>query len=396
MDLRLSEKAFKISPSVTLEIVAKSNSMKAKGVDIITFGAGEPDFDTPDNIKKEGIKAIGQGLTKYTPASGITELKEAVCTKFKKDNNLNYEPENIIISNGAKHSIFNALMAIINPGDEVIMGIPYWVSYPEMVKMAGGKPIFINTKEENDFKFSVSDLDKAKTNKTKAIILNSPNNPTGSIYNKDELELIAEWAIRNNIIVISDEIYEKLIYDGEHLSIASLNEHIKNLTIVINGMSKAYSMTGWRIGFLAAHKDIAKIINSIQSHTTSNPCSVAQYASIEGLTGNQDAMLKMKKQFEKRRDYMIETINSIKGLSCRKPKGAFYIMANISKLKRTTIRGIKINNSLDLANVLLEEGRVAVVPGIGFGDDDYIRLSYAMSIEDIEKGLNRIKDVIEA
>lgn len=396
MNFKLSEKGLKISSSVTLEITAKAKSMKAKGIDVISFGAGEPDFNTPENIRKEGIRAIEEGLTKYTPASGINELKEAICKKFKDDNNLQYTPENIIISNGAKHSIYNALMAILNPGDEVIIAVPYWVSYPELIKLAGGVPVLLHTREENDFKFTVEDLEKITTDKTKAIILNSPSNPTGSIYYKNELEEIADWAVKNNVFVISDEIYEKLVYDGEHISIASLNEDIKNLTIVINGMSKAYAMPGWRIGYLAAHKDIAKVISNIQSHTTSNPCSISQYASVVGLSGDQTAVYEMKKQFEKRRDYMVDTINSIKGLSCRKPKGAFYIMVNISRLKNTTIKGNKINSSLDLARVLLDEGKVAVIPGIGFGDDNYIRLSYATSMENIEEGLRRIKDIVES
>lgn len=396
MRFNLSEKGLKISPSVTLEITAKAKSMKAKGIDVISFGAGEPDFNTPENIRKEGIRAIEEGFTKYTPASGINELKEAICKKFKEDNNLQYTSENIVISSGAKHSIYNALMAILNPGDEVIIGVPYWVSYPELIKLAGGNPVLLHTQEENDFKFTVEDLEKVKTDNTKAIILNSPSNPTGSIYYKDELEEIANWAVKNNIFVISDEIYEKLVYDGEHISIASINENIKDLTIVINGMSKAYAMPGWRIGYLAAHKDIAKVISNIQSHTTSNPCSISQYASVVGLTGDQSAVYEMKEQFEKRRDYMVNTINSIKGLSCRKPKGAFYIMVNISKLKGATIKGNEISSSLDLARVLLDEGQVAVIPGIGFGDDNYIRLSYATSMENIEEGLRRIKKIIEA
>jgi len=395
MGYNLSKKGLDISPSVTLEITAKAKEMKAKGIDVISFGAGEPDFNTPENIRKEAIKAIDEGLTKYTLASGITELKKAVCHKFKRDNNLEYEPDNIVISNGAKHSIFNALMAILNPGDEVIIGVPYWVSYPELVKIVGGKPVYIKTVEENEFKFTVKDLESVKTKNTKAVILNSPNNPTGSIYSRDELEEIAKWAVENNIFVISDEIYEKLVYDDEHVSIASLNEDIKNITIVINGMSKAYSMTGWRIGFLAANKEIAKVISNIQSHTTSNPCSISQYASVVGLTGDQTAVIEMKKQFKKRRDYMVDAVNSISGLSCKKPKGAFYIMVNIKELKGKVIKGIKINSSLDLAKVLLDEGKVAVIPGVGFGDDDYFRLSYATSMENIEEGLRRIKMVIE-
>lgn len=324
MTLNLSEKGLKISPSVTLEITAKAKAMKEEGVDVISFGAGEPDFNTPENIRKEGIRAIEEGLTRYTPASGIIQLKKAICEKLKKENNLKYNPNNIIISNGAKHSIYNALMAIVNPGDEVIIGVPYWVSYPELIKISGGEPIYIQTKEENDFKFTISDLNNVMTKKTKAIILNSPSNPTGAIYNKDELMEIANWAVENNIFVISDEIYERLVYDGEHISIASFNDDIKKLTIVINGMSKAYAMTGWRIGYAAAHEDIVKVMGNLQSHTTSNPCSISQYASVIGLEGDRKSVLEMKKHFEERRDYMAETINSIKGLSCRKPKGAFY------------------------------------------------------------------------
>lgn len=395
MSLKLSEKGLKISPSVTLEITAKAKAMKAEGVDVISFGAGEPDFNTPENIRKEGIKAIEEGLTRYTPASGIIQLKEAVCTKFKRENGLDYSTNNIIISSGAKHSIYNGLMAILNPGDEVIIAVPYWVSYPEMVKISGGVPVYLHTKEENGFKFTVSDLNQVLTNKTKAIILNSPSNPTGSIYTKEELTEIANWAIENNVFVISDEIYEKLVYDGEHISIASLNENIKNLTIVINGMSKAYAMTGWRIGYAAAREDIVKVMSNIQSHTTSNPCSISQYASIIGLLGEQSNVEEMKKHFEKRRNYMVETINSISGLSCRKPKGAFYIMVNITQLKGRNIKGTKIEGSLDFAKLLLDEAQVAVIPGIGFGDDDYIRLSYATSMDNIEKGLARIKNIVE-
>ncbi|NLV87829.1 MAG: pyridoxal phosphate-dependent aminotransferase, partial [Tissierellia bacterium] len=364
MNFNLSKKGLGISPSVTLAITAKAKAMKDSGIDVISFGAGEPDFNTPENIQNEGIRAIKEGLTRYTPASGILELKKAVCDKLAKDNSLIYEPKNIVISNGAKHSIYNALMAIINPGDEVIIGKPYWVSYPELVRLVDGVPVFIETKEENNFKFNVEDLNKVLTNKTKAVILNSPSNPTGSTYSKDELIEIAKWAVDNNIFVISDEIYEKLIYDGkEHISIASINEDIKNLTIVINGMSKAYAMTGWRIGYSACHEDIAKVMSNIQSHATSNPSSIAQYASVEGLLGDQSYVEEMKKHFEERRNYMYVTINSIKGLTCRKPEGAFYIMVNFSQLLGKNIRNYNINSSMDFANFLLEEGKVAVVPG---------------------------------
>lgn len=396
MGIILSRKGLCIEPSVTLEITAKAKAMKAKGIDIISFSVGEPDFDTPKNIQDEGVRAIREGLTKYTPVSGINELKEAVCNKFKRDNNLDYDIENILISNGGKHSIYNALMAILNPYDEVIISAPYWVSYPELVSIAGGVPIIINTKEENDFKFKVEDLESVRTDNTKAIIINSPSNPTGSIYTLSELIEIANWAVTNNIMVISDELYEKLIYgDEKHISIASLNNDIKKLTIVINGMSKAYAMTGWRIGFAAAEKDIIKVMNNIQSHTTSNPTSISQYASVVGLEDDQNSVEEMKIEFNKRRLYMVDAVNSIQGLSCRESKGAFYIMMNFSKLKGKAIQGYEINSSLDFTNFLLEKANVAVVPGIAFGDDDYVRLSYATSIENIKKGLNRIKEIVE-
>ncbi|WP_312906928.1 pyridoxal phosphate-dependent aminotransferase [Tissierella praeacuta] len=396
MNFNLSEKGLRIAPSITLEITAKAKAMKESGIDVVSFGAGEPDFNTPENIQQEGIRAIKEGLTRYTPASGILELKKAICAKLKKDNGLEYKTNNIIISSGAKHSIHNALMAILNPGDEVIFAVPYWVSYPELVRLADGVPVHIETKEENDFKFNIDDLNKALTNKTKAIILNSPSNPTGSIYTEEELRKIADWAVKNNIFIISDEIYEKLVYDNnKHVCIASFNEDIKRLTILINGMSKAYAMTGWRIGYAAAHEDIIKVMSNMQSHATSNPCSISQYASIEGLVGDQSSVEEMKKHFVERRNYMVETINSIKGLSCRKPQGAFYIMINFTQLLGKTIKGKVINSSLDFASLLLEEGKVAVVPGIAFGDDKYVRLSYATSMENIKKGLERIKQIVE-
>ena len=393
--MNLSKKALSIKPSVTLEISAKAKLMKSNGEDVISFSVGEPDYNTPENIRNAGIKAIEDGITKYTPASGMSELKEAVCKKLKNENGLDYSVENILISNGGKHSIYNALMAIINPGDEVIISTPYWVSYPDLVNIADGVPKFIETKEENEFKFSVEDLDKARTPRTKAIILNSPSNPTGSIYNYEELRDIAEWAVKNNVLVISDELYEKLIYgEDEHVSIAGINEKIKENTILINGMSKAYSMTGWRIGFAAANKEIIKVMGNLQSHTTSNACSVSQYASIAGLLEDQTSVEEMKKQFEIRRDYITEEINTIDGLSCKKPKGAFYVMANYSKFKGREISGCKVENSVDFANLLLDKAKVAVVPGIAFGDDDFIRLSYATSLENIKKGINRIKELL--
>lgn len=397
MSLNLSKKGLMIEPSITLDITAKAKAMKDSGIDVISFGAGEPDFNTPKNIQDEGLRAIKEGLTKYTPASGIVQLKKAICEKLEKDNNLDYETKNIIISNGAKHSIYNALMAILNPGNEVIFSVPYWVSYPELVRLADGIPVYLETKEENNFKFTVNDLNKVLTEKTKAIILNSPNNPTGSVYSKDELVEIANWAVENNIFIISDEIYEKLIYSEKgHISVATINEDIKKLTILINGMSKAYAMTGWRIGYAAAHEDVINVMSNIQAHSTSNPCSISQYASVEGLLGKQDSVYAMKKHFAKRRDYMVDAINSIEGLNCKKPEGAFYIMMNFTDIKARIIKGKTINSSLDFSNLLLEDANVAVVPGIAFGNDNYVRLSYATSMENIKNGLQRIKKILES
>lgn len=395
MNFDLSKRGLAIEPSVTLAISAKATALKKAGEDIINFSVGEPDFNTPENIQKAGIEAITTGITKYTPASGTVALKEAVIKKFEIDNNLIYKLSEIIISNGGKHSLFNALMAILNPGDEVMFGIPYWVSYPELVNIAGGTPVMIKTLEENNFKFSSKELEAHRTDKTKAIIINSPSNPTGAVYNKKELEDIADWAVKNNIFVISDELYEKLIYDGEdHISIASLNDDIKSLTILINGVSKAYAMTGWRIGYAAADEKIIKIMSNIQSHTTSNPSSISQYASVEALSGNQESLAVMKVEFNKRRKAMAELINSINGISCTIPKGAFYIMLNYSQLKGERIEDVEINTSMDFANLLLDKCKVAVVPGVAFGDDDYVRLSYATSLENIISALGRVKDLL--
>lgn len=395
MNLELSKKGLAIEPSVTLAISAKATALKNAGEDIINFSVGEPDFNTPKNIQNAGIEAITSGITKYTPASGTPNLKAAICKKLEEDNGLIYKPSEIIVSNGGKHSLYNALMAILNEGDEVMFSIPYWVSYPELVNIAGGKPVMIKTLEENGFKFSSSELEANRTSKTKAIIINSPSNPTGAVYSREELEDIANWAVKNNIIVISDELYEKLIYDNkDHVSIASLNEDIKDLTILINGVSKAYAMTGWRIGYTAGNEKIIKIMSNIQSHTTSNPSSISQHASIEALSGNQDSLLIMKKEFDKRRIQMADLINSIKGLSATLPEGAFYIMLNYSQLKGKEVEGTLINSSLDFSNLLLDKCKVAVVPGIAFGDDNYVRLSYATSLENINTGLGRIKDLL--
>jgi len=393
--MMLSKKAMEISPSLTLAITAKAKKMKAEGIDVIGFGAGEPDFNTPKNIQQAAIKAIEAGQTRYTAASGIIELKEAVVNKFKKDNNLTYKTSQIIISTGAKQCLANIFQAILNPGDEVLIGAPYWVSYPELVQLADGVPTFVDTEESNSFKLIIESLEKAVTKKTKAMILNSPNNPTGTAYTKEELEKIATFAQKHDIIIISDEIYEKLLYgESGHISIASLSEDAYNRTIVINGVSKAYAMTGWRIGYAAASEKITSLMSNIQSHTTSNPCSISQYASVEALNGDQSEVEKMKQEFKKRRDFMVDKINSINNLSCVKPEGAFYVMVNISKVLNKEVDGKIIKDSLTFSDLLLEKEKVAVIPGIAFGVDDFIRLSYATSMENIEKGLNRIEDFV--
>lgn len=395
MNKQLSEKNMGISPSVTLAITAKAKKMKADGIDVISFAAGEPDFKTPAHIREAAIDTIEKGLTGYTAASGLPELKQAICHKLRKDNNLEYKPENIVVSNGAKHSLYNTLQAICNPGDEVIVPKPYWVSYPELVKLADAKPVFVEVLESNGFKYDIKTLSEAINSNTKAIILNSPNNPTGTVYTENELIEIAQLAVKNNIYVISDEIYEKLIYDGKHVSIASFGEEIKDLTIVINGMSKAYAMTGWRIGYLAAKKEIASMITNMQSHATSNPNTIAQYASIAGLKGDQEPINEMVKAFKERRNYMVEKINSIDKLSCRMPEGAFYVMLNISGVIGQDLKGVKINNSMDFAGYLLDHAKVAVIPGAGFGVDNYVRLSYATSIDNIREGLDRIEEALK-
>ncbi|MGG7174160.1 pyridoxal phosphate-dependent aminotransferase [Clostridium neonatale] len=393
--MQLSKKAGNISPSITLEITAKANELKSQGIDVVSFGAGEPDFNTPENIIEAAIKAMKDGKTKYTPAGGILQLKETICNKFKNDNNLEYKPSQIIVSTGAKQSLANTFMAILNPGDEVLIPVPYWVSYPELVKLADGVPVFVNTDEKDNYKYTIESLNSALTSKTKAILLNSPNNPTGTIYNKGELVEIAEFAKENDLIIISDEIYEKLIYDGnEHISIASLSQDAYERTIVINGVSKTYAMTGWRLGYAAASEQIVKRMTSIQSHMTSNVNTIAQYAAIEALNGPIEDLKTMVKEFESRRNFMIEKLNNIDGLSIIKPNGAFYIMVNISEYLNASLNDTNIRNSLDFAKVLLEEEKVAVIPGSGFGLDNYIRLSYATSKEIIGKGIDRISSFL--
>lgn len=394
--MELSRKAQAIEPSLTLAITAKAKEMKEKGIDVISFSAGEPDFNTPKNIINAAIKAMEDGNTKYTSVNGILQLREAICKKFKDDNGLEYNPSQIVVSTGAKQSLANTFLAILNPGDEVIVSTPYWVSYPELIKLADGKPVFVEGDEKSNYKFTKENLEKAVTAKTKAIVLNTPNNPTGTIYNKEELEVIADFAKKYNIIIISDEMYEKLIYDNEnHISIASLSKDAYERTIVINGLSKSYAMTGWRIGYCAASEKIAKLMISIQSHVTSNVCSITQYAALEALNGPQDEITKMINEFEKRRNYMINRIKSIDNLSIVKPKGAFYIMINIENCLGKEINGKIVNDSMEFCASLLENEKLAVIPGKAFGLNNYIRVSYATSMEAIKEGLNRIESFIK-
>jgi aspartate aminotransferase len=393
--MKLSQRALGINPSPTLAIDAKAKQMVKDGLDIIGFGAGEPDYDTPEVIKNEAINAIKKGDTKYTPASGTLGLKEAVCFKMEHDHGLKYTPNQVVICCGAKHALYNLFQVICDPGDEVIIPAPYWVSYSEQINMTGAKSVILPISEAVGFKMTAAQFRKAITPKTIALILNSPSNPTGAVYTRQELAEIAAVAVEHKITVISDEIYEKLIYEGEHISIASLGPEIKDLTIVINGVSKTFAMTGWRIGYAVGDAKIIKAMGDLQSHSTSNPTSFCQPASVLALKQPPVAIIdQMIGEYKKRRDYMVETINKIPGISCRKPNGAFYVFANISGLIGTEIGGRKVTDSDILAELLLEQAKVAVVPGTGFGAPEFIRLSYAISLEKIEKGLARIHQFV--
>lgn len=394
--MKLSKNISSLEPSPTLSLTARAKEMKSKGRDIVGFGAGEPDFDTPIFIKEAAKKAIDEGFTKYTPASGIGELKKAVIEKFKRDNNLYYQLSEIIISCGAKHALFNAVLALCNEGDEVIIPSPYWVSYPQMVRVAGAKPVFIKTTQKNNFKITSGQLKSAITPKTKLIILNSPSNPTGMVYEERELKELAKIIVENNIFCIWDEIYEKIIYDDtKHINIASLGEKIKKLTIVVNGVSKAYSMTGWRIGYAAAEEKIIKAMGNLQSHSTSNPTSISQKAALAALEASDELIKDRIRQFKERRDYIFDKINSLSPLSCLKPQGAFYVFVNISPLFGKKYKDKIITNSLTFSEILLEEAEVAVVAGSAFGEDNYIRISYATSMDNIKKGLKKIENFIK-
>lgn len=392
----LSSRARSLKPSPTLAINAKAKSMQAQGIHVISFGAGEPDFDTPLNIKQAAKKAIDDGFTKYTPVGGTDDLKDAIIKKFQRDSGLTYKKSEIIVSCGGKHSFYNLAQAIFDQGDEVIVPAPYWVSYPPMVALANATPVIVETKEKNEFKISPEELKKAVTPKTKALIINSPSNPTGSAYAKKELEKIAEMAISKNFFVISDEIYEKIVYDGfQFTSIASLGEEIKKRTIIVHGVAKTYAMTGWRIGYTAGPDEIISAMNNIQSQSTSNPTSIAQKASVEALIGPQNEVEKMVSAFGQRRDYIVDRLNKIPGVSCYKPVGAFYVFPNFSSYYGKSHQGKKIENSTMLADYFLDVAKVAVVPGVEFGADPFERLSYATSMQDIKEGLNRIEEALE-
>ncbi|RJQ49783.1 MAG: pyridoxal phosphate-dependent aminotransferase [Nitrospiraceae bacterium] len=393
--MKLSERALSIKPSPTLAMDAKAKALKAAGEDIVNFGVGEPDFDTPDNIKEAAIKAIRDGFTKYTPVGGIDELKTAIIEKFRADNNLTYEKDEVIVSCGAKHSLYNIAEALFGPGDEVIIPSPYWVTYPDQVILNDAVPVVASTDEKNSFKITPDLLREKLSARTKALILNTPSNPTGLAYDRKNLEAIAELAVKHDFYIISDEIYEKLTYDGfSHASIAALGDDIKKRTIVVNGLSKSHAMTGWRIGFAAGPREIIQAMTNIQSQSTSNPASISQKAAVEALKGPQDFIPKMVAEFDSRRKYMVERLNKIKGVSCITPVGAFYAFPNVSSCYGKKFQDRTINSSLDLSAYLLEQAKAALVPGMAFGDDRFIRLSYATSTENIKKGLDRIEEAL--
>lgn len=388
--MKLSQKAIRISPSPTLSLAAKVRALKKEGRKIISFTAGEPDFDTPVPIKEAAKKALDDGFTKYTPTSGIDELRERIAKKLREENGLEYDKSQIIVSPGAKFVIFNALFALLENGDEVLLPSPYWVSYPEQIMMAGGKPVIVETKEENGFKLRIEDLEKAKSEKTRVLILNSPNNPTGTVYEEKELEKIANWCLENDIFVISDEIYEKLVYDVEHISIATF-PNMKERTLVVNGMSKTYSMTGWRIGYGAGPKELIEAMGRIQDHTTSNPTSFAQIGALVALDLKEEVQ-QMVETFRRRREILLNELEEIPNISIVPPMGAFYAFPNVSYY----LKKMGGNSTEELATYLLEQAGVAVVPGEGFGANGYVRLSFAVSEEDIRNGIRQMKEALLA
>jgi len=393
----ISNRAKSLKPSATLAITAKEKALRAQGLDIAGFGAGEPDFDTPTHIKKAAIDAILDGYTKYTPAAGSEELKDAVIGKFKRDNDLEYGRDEVIVTCGGKHALYSLFQAIFQEGDEVIVPTPYWVSYPVMVELAGATPVFVETHEEDDFQLTADMLGKHLTEKTRGIILNYPSNPSGSVYQVSCLEEIGKLAVENGIYLISDEIYDKIVYDGyQHTSIASLGQPIKEMTVITHGVSKTYSMTGWRIGFAAGAREIIQAMSNIQSQSTSNPTSISQKAALAALTGPQDFVAMMVKEFTRRRDVLVQGLNSIDGVSCFNPKGAFYVFPRFKGLSDRTYKGRKVRSVAKWTEILLEDFHVAAVPGGEFGKEGYLRLSFATSMETIEKGLGRISRAVQA
>ncbi len=395
--MKLAKRMAKIKPSPTLAVDAKAKAMKAQGIDVVGFGVGEPDFDTPENIKNAAIKSLKAGFTKYTPASGTDELKTAVCDKFRRDNGIEYNPADILISCGAKHSLYNIFQALLDDGDEVIIPAPYWVSYPDMAYLAGAVPVPISTTEQSGFKITPGQLKKAITPKTKMLILNSPSNPTGASYSRDDLAGLAQVLLGTDIIVVSDEIYEKLVYDGfTSTSIVTVEPRLKAQTIIVNGVSKTYSMTGWRIGYAAGPADAIKAMANIQSQSTSNPTSFAQKGAVEAIQGPQDFIREMVSEFDSRRTYMVKRLNGISEFSCLTPNGAFYAFPNVSGVYGKSAGDMAVKNSNDFATYLLEKAGVAVVAGGAFGADNNIRLSYATSMGNIEKGLDRIEKAVAA
>ena len=397
MALTLSRKAAQVKPSSTLAITAKAKELKAEGIDVVGFGAGEPDFNTPENINEAAIAAIKSGFTKYTPASGTAELKKAVSRKFEEFNGLHNGTDQIVISNGGKHSLTNVFQAIMNPGDEVIIPAPYWLTYPEIVKLCDGVPVYVYGTKDSGYKVTAKQIEDAITDKTKAVILNTPNNPTGMVYSEGELRAIADVAVKNDIYVVADEMYENLIYgDKKHVSIASLGEEIYKRTITCSGLSKSYSMTGWRIGYTGSSAEIAKLMGSIQSHQTSNPNSIAQKAALEALQGPQDAVAAMREEFDQRRKYMYERVSQMPLVDALEPEGAFYTFVDFTDVLEKSYKGVRIGTASRVAEILIEDYKVAVVPCQDFGFDNFIRLSYAISMENIKKGLDRIEEFVSS
>ena len=388
--MKFSDRVLRVKPSQTLVITAKAAEMRKKGIDIIGFGAGEPDFDTPDFVKEAAVKALKEGKTRYTPSAGIPELREGIAKRLKEKNGIDYKPSEVIVTPGAKMGLYEIFAVILNPGDEVIVPAPYWVSYTEQIKLCDGKPVIVETAEENGFVLTADIVESGITEKTKAVVINTPSNPTGAVIPRNELEKIAEICLKNDILIISDECYEEFCYEEEHVSIASLSKEVRDITFTVNAFSKAYSMTGWRLGWVAAPEDYIKKLSIIQSQTISNPTSFAQYGGLAALEDKGKFPAVMKEEFRKRRDYVVNDFLSIEGITCPVPKGAFYVFPNISAY----IKG-DIKNDIDLTAYLLEEAKVAVVPGSAFGKEGYIRLSYATSMDNIKEGMRRIKEALK-